>query len=964
MNPTALLEGRVIRVPGSKSRARLFALHVVAWLLCVIGVPAAQLQAPKDFRVQLAAAEPEIRFPMFATIDERGRLFVAESSGLDLYKEIGAGTRKCQVRLLEDQDGDGKYETAKVFADKLVFPMGLAWRQGKLYIADPPELITLEDTNGDDRADKRTTILSSFGARDNGSLHGLMFGPDGLLYMTTGEPDGYRFELPGGKLLEGKSGALIRCRPDGSDPEVLARGFENLVEVVFMPGGEIIGTDNWYQHPQGGLRDALLHLVEGGLYPMYPDTGTPYPVTGEKLPPLSLFPAVALSGLMRYEGSAFPPEWHGNLFSAQHNSRTIGRHVLRRHGSTFVSEDGDFLTTDDPDFHPSDVLEDRDGTLLVLDTGSWYTDHCPTGKIRKSPATGGIYRVRYSGQRNAAKASLPANSIWTAKPEEQRAALESSDVDRAAVAARALGLKRRFAPELLELINKNNPPMQLAAAEALARCATASAVAPLISALAQSVDPFLEHALIHALHHTASENDLREMLQHEHSRVQKAALLLLSQPPRPTEALRLNLVLARVQANDPDLQRTALNLLKSRPAWSADALQVVERWLGSPQLTEAQRTGLIALGSAFFEAPGFQGAFRKAITRTNAEVGDLVLALAARQSPPKESQAWAAALSNALAQGSVPAARVTAAWHLPALRGKLRELAEDETQRGELRKECLRGVIAAYSPLPPPILRYLISELNGADALTAAELLRQAHLTDVQMLEVLKAVRGNALVPPASLLPAFRTVTSTERSRELLEAIAALPPAAWDMRAYAAFVDRLPAELRSQAKDLGNRFQPDRQSQLERLIKYEPFLRGGDAVRGRALFASARVACMTCHAIGNQGGKIGPDLTRLGAIRSGRDILESILFPSSTFAQGYEPFLLETNDGEEHSGVVVEQDERHVLLRTTAGKELNLSKATMKELRRASLSLMPEGLESAMTEQELRDLLAFLQSLK
>src|SRR5687767_5100837 len=110
-------------------------------------VIAAELRVPQGFSVHLAASEPQIRFPMFATLDERGRLFVAESSGLDLYKEISAGTRKCQVRLLEDRDGDGAYETAKVFADKLVFPMGLAWRDGKLFIADPPELITLEDTN-------------------------------------------------------------------------------------------------------------------------------------------------------------------------------------------------------------------------------------------------------------------------------------------------------------------------------------------------------------------------------------------------------------------------------------------------------------------------------------------------------------------------------------------------------------------------------------------------------------------------------------------------------------------------------------------------------------------------------------------------------------------------------------------------------------------------------------------------
>jgi putative membrane-bound dehydrogenase-like protein len=485
---------------------------------------------------------------MFAAFDESGRLFVAESSGLDLYAEISAGTRNCRIRLLEDCDGDGCFEASKVFADGLVFPMGLAWRDGRLYVADPPELVALEDTDADGRADRRTLILTGFGHTDNGSLHGLTFGPDGWLYMTMGMPDGYRLAAHGGRLLEGKSGGLIRCRPDGSDPELVCRGFVNLVEAVFLPGGEAVGTDNWFQEPSMGARDALIQLVEGGLYPYVPDEGTPQPVTGDPLPPLARLPAVALSGLERYRGGEFPAGYRGNLFSAQHNARAVGRHVLVPDGSTFRSIDSNFVTSDDPDFHPSDVLEDADGSLLVIDTGAWYVQHCPTGRIRAAHSRGGIYRVRWAAAvrpddprgvaidwtgssverlvtllsdsrpavreqavralsaRGAETISPLGNLLWQSPDPAVRGevvrvlaaiagpaallplrrALADADADVASAASRALGRRgdRGAAAYLADRIAAGHPRTRLAAAEALAGCGDARNLSAVWTALA------------------------------------------------------------------------------------------------------------------------------------------------------------------------------------------------------------------------------------------------------------------------------------------------------------------------------------------------------------------------------------------------------------------------------------------------------------------------------------------------
>jgi len=996
------------------------------------------LHVPAGFIIERCAAEADAVYPMFAAFDERGRLFVAESSGLDLYAELKAQTRKCRIRVLEDPDERGVFKKASVFADKLVFPMGLVWRDGKLFVADPPDLVALEDTDGDGRADRRTVILTGFGHVDNGSLHGLTFGPDGRLYMTMGQPDGYTIKRKDGVTVRGTTGALLRCRPDGSDPEVLCRGFENLVEAVFTPRGDILGTVNWFQRPSGGLRDALVHLVDGGLYPIVGDRGTPQPVTGDYLPAASMFPAVALSGLELYRGQAFPG-MQGQVFSAQHNSRKLGRHVIVPHGATFRTQDFDFVTSDSPDFHPSDVLEDADGSLIVVDTGSWYVQHCPTGQIRKVKATGGIYRVRGVGapatkdprglridwsragadeltlllrdgrpavrdraqqtlsRRGAtavealatvlsnAKADLQArqHALWAlagmdaeASLPPLRAALDCADSDIVIPAARALGLRRdrRASRQLDKLLAHKELSVRLASAEALARCEDAASLPALWRALTEAeVDRFLELALIHALFHRADVAALETALRDPHPRVQQAALILLDQPPRPRDQLRYDQVVERLRSPDAALRQAAVRSLRGHPEWAGQSLDLLRGLFEQPVLKADDERSLRELTLAYQASPEIQGLLGQILADDKSNKARRVLALEAmaQSSLPKPPAPWIKALDQVLSGEGPPevrlqAARTSAALQAPQLDDTLARLADHADAPAELRLEALRAVALRRPTLSGSSARFVAAALTDEERplarLIAAEIIGRAHLTDEQLRQALPALRQSAVISPSVVLASVLRTATPASAPQVAEYLEEAIRNGWrpSDQELALTAKQLVAAgasasaLAEQARKIGD-------VHRQRVMDNEPLLKGGDPARGRAVFFGGKTACATCHRIGAEGGTIGPDLTKLGVIRAGRDILESILVPSSTIAQGYDPYVVVTTEGKTLHGVIARQTAELVVLRDASGAELHLRQDRIQEMRRAATSIMPEGLERALSRDELRDLLAFLQ---
>src|SRR5439155_16335617 len=185
---------------------------------------------------------------------------------------------------------------------------------------------------------------------------------------------------------------------DGSDVRWHALACaDNPTEIDFTPEGEIVGTVNlFYGGPRG---DTIIHWLRGGLYPredqIHAIAGLPR--TLEVMPVVHNFGHVTVSGCAFYRSGALNPNWRGNLFVVHFNTQRVTRMELAPDGGTYRATEREFLKLQNPDAHLTDVLEDRDGSLLVVDTGGWFRIGCPASVMAKPDIAGAVYRIRTVG---------------------------------------------------------------------------------------------------------------------------------------------------------------------------------------------------------------------------------------------------------------------------------------------------------------------------------------------------------------------------------------------------------------------------------------------------------------------------------------------------------------------------------------------------------------------------------------
>jgi putative membrane-bound dehydrogenase-like protein len=528
----------------------------------IVDIAPHRFTIPDEFELIRVASPPLVKRPINMCFDAQGALYVTDSSGDTRKAPVQLKDPQHRVLRLIDRDGDGTFDESKVFADKLPLPEGILVHDGAVYIGAPPYIWELRDLDGDHVADERTIWFDGGSIENCGNdMHGPYLGPDGFFYWCKGAFASQEHELANGRTLTSHAAHIYRARPDGSQLErVITGGMNNPVGLAFNESGERFLCGTFFDLSKPGSRDGVLHAVYGGMYGRKNERVLdPHPNTGRLLPILTQLGPAAPSGIVMPKNRV--AGLHNNLICTEFNTRRLARHQLSPLGSSFSAETSTLLESDQTDFHPTDVIEDADGSLLVADTGSWYMICCPTSKIAKPDILGAIYRLRKKDskqhedprgllldwnqpqvawlsdsrpavvQRAIHSLARPGNintlrsspdrleAVWTLNRisgDDARTAIreflfeEAPAVRAAAIQSVALWRDRDALTPLITVFSESDPFLRRLAGMALGRLGQREAIKPLLEAATTEMDPFLNHAIVYALYEIGDMESMPE----------------------------------------------------------------------------------------------------------------------------------------------------------------------------------------------------------------------------------------------------------------------------------------------------------------------------------------------------------------------------------------------------------------------------------------------------------------------
>lgn len=1038
---------------------------IVAFVFLALGAPHVQAQSPDrnstkigDIRFTIpaglelrqVAGEGLIKWPIVVDFDTAGNLLVVESGGVakPIEEHNKLGLHRI-VRLI-DQDGDGDFDQRVVVADQLPFTEGVLAIGNDILACAPPNIYRLVDADGDGICERRDVWFD--GQTITGcanDLHGPYMGRDGWVYWCKGAFAEQNHTLISGLKLKSTAAHIFRRRLEGGPIEpVMSGGMDNPVEVAITPEGERFFTSTFLQHPGNGLRDGIAHAIYGGLY------GKPHKVldghirTGPLMPIMTQLGPAAPSGLICLSSHQLVGSSPGvrTLVAAEFNLQKVSAHELIPQGASFTTRDFDLMVADRVDFHPTDILEDTDGNLLVVDTGGWYDLCCPTSRIDQKTAAGAIYRLSRPGTAKPARRAASTASVsnadvlqrlhdsrpWVARlqllqlrqlaapqqqslvkslarevhdpqlpldvrlqslwglcnleiPDSESALLEALKLRESALlqtACHAVSVRRckAAATPLAALMTSDSLAVRRAAAEALGRIGNLDSVpALMMGCIVNQTDRALEHSIAYALIELQAGQVVAKFAALQSSpRQQQVAMTVLDQLGM-ADQLAVDFMLAAVSSADPVVSNTASEILGKYPQWSnkyAEALR--QRLVGSRGQGELPSV-LLTIASGWKSTD----AVKQLVTEWLSEAATADSAQQAKALQLLEiyagaelDAAWSQPLANWLASAA-PDLRsrlvsCLAQVDLSAatqVKQRLLDLAKAATSPGErlaLLAALPAGTESGDSELESAVLASLQAEDDPNAYQSGLQALKRIKLSKTSGSQLLSHLKTQ---PPRGLavsVEAINRLRDDQLDQAMLSAIAELPAA----RTLSS--DQLRNLYRNRNKELQGladrtaqslaRAPEDVEAKVEAtLAKLGP----GDPIKGLTLFRGQKTACSGCHRIGYVGGEIGPELTRIGASRTRRALLEAIMFPSARLEQSYQPTKVLTHDGQVYNGLVKKQSTNKQLeLQLTVDKSIGIKMEEIAQQEPSQVSIMPAGVVELLTTDELSDLLALLESAK
>ncbi|HXJ55213.1 MAG TPA: PVC-type heme-binding CxxCH protein [Verrucomicrobiae bacterium] len=969
----------------------------------------AQMYVPEGFRVDLVAAEPDLQQPIAFAFDERGRIWVAEAYSYPQKQPAGQGGDK--LVIFSDNDGDGRFESRRVFAEGLNLVSGFELGYGGVWVGAAPELLFIPDRNRDDVPDgPPQVLLTGFGYQDTHEcLNSFLWGPDGWLYGIQGVFNYARIGKPNAsddQKLELRAG-VWRYHPTRHEFEIFAHGGSNPWGLDYDQRGQLFMT-----HCRSYFgRGLTTHVIQGGQFWNQANANyAPY-IIAEPPPEYPAFRNYLLAsarydhgaggagapgtdaiygghshvGTMIYLGDNWPAEYRGHLFTHNLHGHQINQQVNRRLGSGFdtVHAGRDLFFCSDPKYVAVDLQCGPDGAVYSID---WYDQqHCHNPNTERwDRSNGRLYRMQWQAGYHPVRVDLSASN------DLQLVSLHRHPNEWFGRTARRLLAERAQTRPLdpdalrqLENFSSQDPDpgrrlsglWSLHSARALAETARLQALAdPDEYVRAWAIQLSVESPKVSG----STAKRLAELARLDPSPVVRLYLASASQRLPDETAWPILEALSQhgEDREDRNLPQLLWHSLAPRlPTNLERSLALADRTL-LPQLTDwivwyAARQDGVGLQKALTRLSALRGDDqRRLLTAVTLAVENMPAssANAAGTNAPKATaerrSAWDQVAAGLYASKDLrvvrQAERLAGIFGDNSMFPRLRATLGDSKADLDSRKHAFGVLSRALDQESLPVFLSLLDQ--AAFRSMAIRLLARFDSAEVPP----ALLRRYESFPGADRAGALNTLmTRASFALALLDGVAAGQVKRDQLTAF--HVRQLTQlhnpEVDRRVTATWGKFQRtagEKQARIDRLEKIfqeAPLWAFDGGGAGRAHFQKL---CAQCHRLRDDGVVLGPELT--GAGKNGvRYFLENIIDPNAVIGTDFQMTTVETRKGDVISGIVVNDAPTVLTLRTTV-EQVAIPKADIAQRTTSESSLMPEGLLESLNEREQIELLKYLTS--